>query len=296
MTGNPQAAPQRLQTRSELEQQTIHAVDVTIEATRRPRIGCYVDATVDRRDMSVVQSRIGGQYAWPENTPPPIAGAEAFCLIQVNLAQLPAEVWEASRLYLPRKGVLQVFVRPDSNYGCDFDNYRGTGFRIVLHQDIEHLKLSTPSSFQLQAERNAVLPLGTQAAAMLTTGYPIRFRYDASTTISSNDYRFTGPTLGILHDIQSNTMCSPQFEAWYDDRAAQLDSDGISLAWLFGHPHFCQEDVRFQYEEQQYEALVSFASDGNFFDWGDMGSATFLVDESDGLFDFSRALYSWDCY
>ena len=285
-----------------LEMTTARAVDTMIEVTRRPSIRCCpIEPSAlgpMTRKRILVQSRFGGQYAWPKNAPPPLAGCEAFCLLQINLADLPRKPFCYA---LPKTGLLQVFIRPDNTYGCDLDRHRGDGFRIVLHStDLENLELSKPLSLS-DDENASYLPIGSiDKKTMMTTGVPITFDYDRSTLITSSDYRFTGPTLNVLHDVTSNTLCSAAFEKWYDERVAWLDHGQggvLDAAWLGGHPMFCYHDIRFHHHQDHddglYDAFLSFASDGYIFNWGDMGTATFLVPRSG---DLSRTLYTWDSY
>jgi Domain of unknown function (DUF1963) len=262
--------------------------------------------------------------------PPP---DDFFCLLQINLRELssssctsttttattttdetaPTTTWSSS--FLPQSGLLQFFIRADDNYGMNDRDFRGSGFRVVYHADLtadvscwHHRPPTGTSNCTATAERmtTSFLPLGTRADELLTTyGIPITsFVRQDNVPPSRNDYRIETSTRSLLTGqpdrgtASSSSSSSFAFEQWYEERIIPLDHESSdAAAWLGGHPRWSQGDIRTHYPNEQYEALVSFASDGEIFQWGDMGDATFLIKEKDLLqHNFTNMLYSWDCF
>jgi hypothetical protein len=232
--------------------------------------------------------------------------------------------WSPAPFQLPPSGLLQVFIRADANYGMQDVDFRGTGFRVVYHPaesftpDIVlrggwHYRqpvLPAASETRNGAATTSSLPLGTRARELLTTGIPIKsFVRQDNVPPSRNDYRIETSALSLLtvlpnrHTAASTTSSSLSsshpFEQWYDERIIPLDHESTdAVAWLGGHPRWSQGDIRLHYPNDQYEALVSFSSEGgDIFVWGDGGDATFLIKHEDLMrLNFSNMLYSWDCF
>jgi hypothetical protein len=184
------------------------------------------------------------------------------------------------------------------------------------------LLLADPAAAAAAETRNGAtttssLPLGTRARELLTTGIPITsFVRQDNVPPSRNDYRIETSALSLLTVLpnrhtaaaastSSTTLSSSlspsshPFEQWYDERIIPLDHESTdAVAWLGGHPRWSQGDIRMHYPNDQYEALVSFSSEGgDIFVWGDGGDATFLIKHEDLMrLNFSNMLYSWDCF
>lgn len=285
------------------EQTTIRKLQDLLEQVRRSRVVCVprMSCLSDIQE-NLFDSRFGGPYAWPnDNGSPAPPRDNFFCLLQLNLSDLAVSAPSiSSSLPLPKTGLLQFFIRADTNYGMNDLNYLGPGFEIVHHDPSRtaNWQQRHPSS-GLQTD---LLPLGNRSEAMLGVGIPIAsFIHQDNLSPSRNDYRFEKTTLSLLWDSdqqQCRTTSSMAFERWYEENIIPLDHQtSDAVAWLGGHPRLSQGDIRTNYPNQNYEALLSLASDGDIFQWGDMGDATFLIRRDDlKNRDFSKALYSWDCF
>lgn len=272
-------------------------------AHRRSQVSCIV--ATPTLDSSLLGSRFGGQYAWPRDRALPFEANKGFCLLQANLGDIP---WSDHRRndellqLLPNTGLLQVFLSMDSRfmYGVDKkDPTSQDGFRIVYHADV-----SKPDNFELQPSTDCLrdiqkeeskLPVSIDEPDLFESGRPLSFSVHKKVPPIPADYR-------IDQELASSSMReSDKTEEWeyFEDELWDQVLESKSEAWLLGHPHFVQDDVRGKWLRERYpdvtfESLVSFTS-GETYLWGDEGEATILVPQDDlARFDLSRAILTWD--
>jgi uncharacterized protein YwqG len=131
----------------------------------------------------------------------------------------------------------------------------------------------------------------------------------------SEDFRLEdmSPELGDLYAQAANKVNDAVSDEDYVKAMLELEKiDEVLFGALgergghriAGYPAFCQHDPRGNPDED-YEDLDilllqidSESSEGNaYIAWGDMGVANFFISAEDlRRLDFSRVLYTWDCY
>jgi uncharacterized protein YwqG len=254
----------------------------TIEATRRPvvRIALSPMAADDP-----CASKVGGTPWWPVDEPLPTdaKGRPLALLAQVDLAELPRGV-----LPLPGRGLLQWWVSPGWSLGQDYSLdispdalARRHGHRLVLHADA-----GGPARG---------VPLPAKDALPMDPTRPRRMAFTAgSETMGFFDWRFDELIPGGI---------DAALEAFATPRGLAADALGDALGEiaepteghkLGGYPHFTQDDAR--RGRPDLELLFQLDTDAAMM-WGDAGVGTlFITDDDLARRDFSRLLYSWDCY
>lgn len=297
--------PQELTTK---EQTAIRTLQSILESVRRSRVVLVPQMSDQHRapndlahnNNDLFDSRFGGSYAWPNDNgslaPPP---NNFFCLLQLNLSDLNVSTPNfVTCLSLPQSGLLQFFIRADDNYGMDATTFRGNGFQIVHHDLNRTAQWVRRRPLVSSADK---LPLGSRAEELLARGIRLSsFVQQANLPPSRNDHRLESTARSVYWDDEQHCGAShsPAFDQWYEDHIIPLDHEtSDATAWLGGHARWSQGDIRTQYPNDNYQALLSLASDGEIFQWGDMGDATFLVRRNDVKDrNFANALYSWDCF
>ncbi|MCX7034439.1 MAG: YwqG family protein [Arenimonas sp.] len=231
-------------------------------------------------------SKLGGRAWWPAGEPAP-AGADGRPLVllaQLDFAEMPA------RPGYPSKGLLQFFIASDDLYGANFD-----GGDVVSERTAQrNFRIAYWPDTQVPSQ---VLPALEPDQDMLPHDprRPMRLRFTpGDETLSSGDYRFNALLGGNAYDTARAYA-----------QAHQLSADGLLNAVYerlsgFGHkvggyPGFTQEDPR---EGGDWELLLQIdTDDGAGVMWGDAGIGNFFIAPADlARADFSRVMYTWDCY
>ena len=266
---------------------------------------------------SITGSRFGGRYAWPKHNPDLPLPVPACCLVQINLAEIPADYVEQCNQELstkiPETGLLQVFIQADY---ISMGRKDPDGVRVVFHDGTNdpEFELQPPVNdyddletdlnlFDLEEINPDWLPFGRKSYDRLTTtGIPMTFRLEPKLAPTLWDYRAAKIVgLATAEDYDWYIQSSDE----YKDRVQQLEDNHPFNApcWLFGHSHFTQDDPRGYPRikdtwKDDYESFISFSScDEDVYMWGDCGTARiFLPNAGRQAFqDFSKAEFSWDC-
>lgn len=251
-----------------------------LERTRRPVL------RIDLQDFpedDARASKVGGSVWWPLGEPAPLSesGGAMVLLAQINFAELPA-----SEAY-PAQGLLQFFITPDEFYGANFDGEytlaalsQQRNFRVVYWPDIRGSAQSLPAK---------------TAEDFLTPHRPekprrMRFTQDAE-LLSSSDYRFDALLGGDAYArLEAWAKQNGHGEQVIDEVYEHLDGSGHKFG---GYPFFTQTDPR---SGGPLELLLQLNTDDHMM-WGDVGVGGFFIDPADlAKGDFSRVMYSWDCY
>ena len=256
-----------------------------LEKTRRPVARITLEAMPED---DVTASKVGGRAWWPVGQPAPTSdqGLTLVLLAQLNFAELPEMPG------YPRTGLLQFFIALDDYYGANFDGPGGEeslaeqrGFRVVYWPDTRGP--SEPLSPPIRRSDDYSPHDPREPRRM-------RFTLD-SEVLSAADHRFDALVGGSAFDT---------FDAWARERgldrslADQLingvhDALGGGGHKLGGYPTFTQQDPR---RSGRFELLLQLDSDDRMM-WGDLGVGGFFIAPEDlARADFSRVMYTWDCY
>lgn len=106
------------------------AIKATIDHIKKNHAQECLHFFLSDEKASFTGSRIGGMPYWPGRKPYPKGedGSYLTFLLQINLSDCPLIS------SLPECGLLQIFLRDDSTYGCDLINHSSKNIAIVLHK------------------------------------------------------------------------------------------------------------------------------------------------------------------
>lgn len=232
-------------------------------------------------------SKVGGEPYLPAGEAPPRSadGRSMVLLAQINFAEVPPMEG------YPEAGLLQFFIARDSDgapYGMD---------------------LTDRSPDTLMAQRWFRVRYLDHLEAEVVGGRAVpRCRGRCATPHDPDRPRRMSFTLGqepiSPADVNFASVVGFEPSAWVLERAAAWQVDESDLAEralptasghkLGGYPHFTQVDPRL--EGTPLRLLLQLDSDDELM-WGDAGVGAFFIDPADlARRDFSRVLYSWDCY
>ncbi len=254
-----------------------------LQAYARPTLRVVLEEFPD--DMPTA-SKVGGGAWWPAGEPAPVnaEGKPLVLLAQIDFAGMPPLPG------YPTTGLLQFFISTDDLYGASMEgNYddaeRATqrNFRIVYWPDT-----SVPSQ---------VLPMAATDQDYLphSPERPLRMRFvRADEALSSGDYRFERMLGGNAYATVEAFAERHQLPAddFFNEVHSRLSGHGHKVG---GYPGFAQTDPRtggdwellFQLDTDQTLGLM----------WGDAGVGNFFISPADlARADFSRVMYTWDCY
>ncbi|TNJ34809.1 DUF1963 domain-containing protein [Arenimonas terrae] len=251
----------------------------TFEASRRPVHHLSLEPFADDEPTA---SKVGGRAWWPQDEPAPTGskGQPLVLLAQINFAELPPTPG------YPDRGLLQFFITANDFYGANFDGQLGEDeltrqrdFRVVYWRDTER-----PSQR---------LPLVTGDYLPHRPEQPLRMGFEPGREgLSAVDDRFQAAWPGGLyaaaeaHAARQGLSADDLVSAVHD----RFDGSGHKVG---GYPHFTQEDPR---RDGGFELLLQLDTDDRMM-WGDSGVGGFFIRPDDlARADFSRVLYSWDCY
>jgi uncharacterized protein YwqG len=250
-----------------------------LEASRRPVRYLSLEPFADDAPTA---SKVGGRAWWPQDQPGPTGGEgqPLVLLAQINFAELPATPG------YPDRGLLQFFISANDFYGANFDGQMGEDeltrqrdFRVVYWPDT-----GLPSQ---------QLPLVTGDYLPHQPEQPLRMAFEAEQEhLSAVDRRFealwaggayaAAETYAGRHGLSADGLMAAVHE--------RLDGSHHKIG---GYPHFTQTDPR---SDGGFELLLQLDTDDRMM-WGDSGVGGFFIRPEDlARADFSRVLYSWDCY
>lgn len=251
-------------------------------ASRRLVVGLRLDemAIDDPR-----ASKVGGRPYWADGRDYPLGadGAPLHLLAQIDFATLPPGM----RGY-PERGLLQMFIAASDHYGANFDDGMSVeamsvqrDFRVVYWPDT-----AAPARDIAPAVHGALLPHDPAR--------PRRMHLESRSreSIGARDHRFARLFDGDVHGAAERHAAARGLdaEALLDAMSQRYTRDGHKIG---GHPTFTQDDPR---NDDRMQLLLQLDSDAAMM-WGDAGVAgVFIAPEDLARADFSRVLYTWDCY
>ncbi|NEG95913.1 DUF1963 domain-containing protein [Bifidobacterium sp. SMB2] len=239
---------------------------------------------------SITDTKVGGAFYVPPAMGVPKnreTGEPLFLIAQLNFAQLP-------HLHdFPQDGLLQFFIAgDDSMFGKDFDrldSQRSWRIRYIPEpDDVTRGRIIRP-----HWKDDTDLPLHDP---------DVEFRLEpqlATQAMSTTDFRFESTLqryLGALNDRDRDFFDTHDADI-RDTLNDMLGGDGLRVG---GYPVFTQDDPREDDPDlgRATTLLLQLDSlDDNRLMFGDTGVMNFFI-EPDRLrrLDFSRVLYTWDCY
>src|SRR5579871_378296 len=201
-----------------------------------------------------------------------------FPLAQINFKEVPALD------DYPDSGYLQFYISAfDDIYGLDFNDQRlQKNFRILYftEQEVEHYKADF--SFLDEAMQSEFLPVAKPYAL----SFAKKEEY-----LGIGDVRYEeSDSFNMQHVLEKYPSLEPDLE---DALYETFHSSGHKIG---GYAHFAQEDPRYGSDFKNYVLLLQIDSDDEIM-WGDSGVANFFIDPKDlAEKNFSKVVYSWDCY
>jgi uncharacterized protein YwqG len=223
------------------------------------------------------QSKIGGFPYLPLHTefPTDNEGRELFFLAQINFSELPA-----FPSFL-QTGLLQFYIHDDCAYGCNYlDKKDQNRFRILFLTEIDKDRNRYQKDFSWLRDYGDT-PIDGQREI------PLKFELSEE-AVPLSDHR----VVRFLGESFFDQFAERKWEIM-ERYSVAIHSDGHKMG---GYAHFTQQDPR--YLEGDMELLLQIDSDPEIgCMWGDMGLGNFFINKADLLQrNFSRVLYSWDCY
>ena len=259
----------------------------------------YVDEN-DGEPLELTDSKLGGYPYWVQGKEYPKAkddGTPLVLLAQINFADVP------HLPDYPERGILQFFVKPDSDYGCEFFKVNDERWRAVFHEEvgvpmsIEELKaMGVKSASELDAQKEEYFPL--HAEFLLTFDKHQFFMSSACSERFESVVRDVAKDLKLPIPDEALSACN----IFDEDALQDYDEQCEQGHKIGGYPCFTQEDPR--NENDGYDVLL-FQLDSGWqgedapnaqIMWGDAGVANFFIKREDlKKRDFSNVLYNWDC-
>jgi uncharacterized protein YwqG len=250
-----------------------------LEASRRPVHYLSLEPFADDEPTA---SKVGGRAWWPQDEPAPTGskGQPLVLLAQINFAELPPTPG------YPDRGLLQFFITANDFYGANFDGQLGEAelvrqrdFRVVYWPDTDRpsqrLPLATGDYLPHRPEQP--LRMGFETDQQILTAVDHRFE-----ALWSGGSYAAAETYAGQHGLSADDLIGAVHE--------RLDGSHHKIG---GYPHFTQTDPR---TGGDFELLLQLDTDDRLM-WGDSGVGGFFIRPDDlARADFSRVLYSWDCY
>ena len=237
-----------------------------------------------KKKLPLTASKFGGVPYWDLNKPYPVddRGDKLSLLAQIDLAELPPLP------DFPQHGLLQFFIGLDDLVGCDSENpISQKGHRVVWHETVnQNITEKQVLALNIPLEN---MPLGD-------TQYQLSFKLGTQ-SMGLADYRF--------EDLFRTTAEKLKIEFDEDDELIDLiDEDTYNKVHkstaghcMNGYPFFTQYDPREDELLSQYKILLLQVDSDDDIMWGDCGVGNFFITPDDlKKRDFSRVLYTWDCY
>ncbi|MEM6306956.1 MAG: DUF1963 domain-containing protein [Pseudomonadota bacterium] len=241
---------------------------------------------------NLLDSRIGGNPAWPKGTPKPQPKGQFpfYFLAQINFAEMPKLDG------FPSTGLLQFFAAADDLYGVGFQQRDADGV-LDFNSDIHiayHDTLDTMEEWVMFASADdvATLDVPFDYRDWWRTGYRLEFGPARSIRPTFDDYRL----YDAYWDIEKQFTNKTAFSEITDPYLEQTNTGADMM--IGGHPFFSQIDPRYDYDvtREFSHCLLSIDSTNGKFLWGDCGTGSFLIRPDDlRRRDFGQVLSNYDC-
>ena len=268
------------------------------------------------RSTSIVSSKFGGEPYLPPGFEYPTApdGQPLKLLAQLNFDELLSLEGNsgnetADKLEdFPTSGMLQFYILPCNTLGANsVDPTKQDGFRVVYHPKVQadnHQEQNLPEI--VIDEVDNIFPFYDE--------FTLKAELEKS-SIRPEDFRLeeVSPELGDLYAQAADKVNDAISDEDYIKAMMNLQKiDEVLFGELGdrgghrvgGYPAFTQHDPRGN-PDKDFEVLDTlllqidseFDEEGAGIMWGDMGVANFFIAAEDlRKLDFSRVLYTWDCY
>lgn len=246
-------------------------------------------------NLSIFDSKFGGLPYWEESVeyPTDSDGNGLILLAQINFERTPINDDR-----FPKKGILQFFIGTNDIMGVDFDNLDNqNGFKVIYHENInEQLTREEVRSQGIRA--NTELDGASEEYFPFYKEYEITFE-ESMEPMSSAVHNFDE----ILNETTGEVLGKDVDNAWDLLKSEEdyiYDEFYVCGHKILGYPYFTQWDPREDedlYKGKKYDTLLlQIDSEGDIL-WGDSGVGNFFINEQDLINkDFSKAIYTWDCY
>ncbi|MBR0128205.1 MAG: DUF1963 domain-containing protein [Neisseriaceae bacterium] len=261
-------------------------------------------------NLSLTASKFGGLPYWQPEKPYPTdeKGNKMILLAQINWAEVP------HLPDFPEHGILQffvsageepvyrngMFVAPNSNflYGADFDNpLAQKNWRAVYHEQIdENIDKQAVMALDIPvASRDYNLPFFHQYKLdfelqenRLGVAYFPEFKRVLKIAAQNAEIKMTDNDIEEPYKILGDELSNKLFRR----------NEGH---WIGAYPFFTQTAPQEAERFKDYTVLLlqidTDEENGNDIMWGDAGVGNFFITPDDlKKRDFSRVLYTWDCY
>ena len=257
----------------------------------------------------ITNRKFGGVFYLPKNAEIRTTnkGEQLTFLAQINCEELPK-----NNIY-PKSGIMQFWIyggSPDlgADFEVDYNNINSnTNKRVLYYPDVtEHYSedevttLYQPKSFEEETGNTTLTPL------MKGSPFGLSFELDKQ-SMTPSDHHFDA------HFVKEWNKRFPSFKIeldWtelyiYDeelyDYIEEQFNENFSAAQIGGFPSFTQWDPRFKDEFKDYNILLlqinSYDNPECKIMWGDCGVGNFFITKKQlKKLDFSKILYTWDCY
>lgn len=234
-------------------------------------------------NLSFTTSKVGGLPYLPldEVYPKSKNGDYLGFLAQINFAEMPPLE------NYPRKGILQFYISDDNSeymWGSNLNNLLDGDLKVFYHESIGEYQ--EDFTFLDEFRENADLPIDPMLELKM------HFTLEAM-LLSPEDFRFKEDCYDFFENFgEKKDVLFEKYANTFEDIRHQVG----------GYPYFTQEDPRYyiQNNYQDYtELLFQLDSDDgeNEVLWGDVGVGNFFIKLEDlKKKDFSKILYTWDCY
>lgn len=246
-------------------------------------------------NLSIFDSKFGGLPYWEESVeyPTDSDGNGLILLAQINFERTPINDDR-----FPKKGILQFFIGTNDIMGVDFDNLDNqNGFKVIYHENINN-QLTREEVRSQGIRANTELDGASEEYFPFYKEYEITFE-ESMEPMSSAVHNFDE----ILNETTGEVLGKDVDNAWDLLKSEEdyiYDEFYVCGHKILGYPYFTQWDPREDedlYKEKKYDTLLlQIDSEGDIL-WGDSGVGNFFINEQDLINkDFSKVIYTWDCY
>ena len=271
-------------------------IDLIIKKNKEKKIRKSIKINEEEANsLSIFDSKLGGLPYWDESMEYPTdSNGEGLIL----LAQINFEMTPINDDRFPKTGILQFFIGTNDIMGVDFDNLDNqNGFRVVYHENIN--KNLTKEEIRAQGIRaNTELDGASEEYFPFYKQYEITLE-ESVEPISSATHNFEEVLKNTTEEVLGKEI-DTVWDVLEEHEDYINDTFYICGHKILGYPFFTQWDPREDddmYKEKKYDTLLlQIDSEGDIL-WGDSGVGNFFINEQDLINkDFSKVLYTWDCY